>query len=144
MTLRDEIISKCSPDLLALHDTNAIANVINSGRVKPNKVEIGNGTILEVLGLSVGNALLDIIYTDSNFRHVKHLVEQGRLTIDSPLILHWFRGRSNPWSVPFLPKNRQIPYVPWEWIQIRLMNWKFVKSAGQIMETGYYDHNDTR
>lgn len=86
MTLRDEIISKCSPDLLALHDTNAIANVINSGRVKPNKVEIGNGTILEVLGLSVGNALLDIIYTDSNFRHVKHLVEQGRLTIDSPLV----------------------------------------------------------
>lgn len=86
MTLRDEIISKCSPDLLALHDTNAIANVINSGRVKPNKVEIGNGTILEVLGLSVGNALLDIIYTDSNFRHVKPLVEQGRLTIGSPLV----------------------------------------------------------
>lgn len=73
MTLRDEIISKCSPDLLALHDTNAIANVINSGRVKPNKIEIGN-------------ALLDIIYTDSNFRHVKPLVEQGRLTIGSPLV----------------------------------------------------------
>lgn len=86
MTLRDEIISKCSPDLLALHDTNAIANVINSGRVKPNKIEIGNVTILEVLGLPVGNALLDIIYTDSNFRHVKPLVEQGRLTIGSPLV----------------------------------------------------------
>ena len=46
--------------------------------------EIGNGTVLETLGLAVGNALLDVLYNAPDFRYVKPLLEQGRLRIDAP------------------------------------------------------------
>jgi hypothetical protein len=86
MTLLDEIQTKCDPALIASRDFDAIAAAVSVGRVKPSTREIGNGTILEVLGLSVGNALLDVVNTVSDFRYVKPLVEQGRLTIGSPLV----------------------------------------------------------
>lgn len=86
MTLLDEITAKCSPALIASRDFDAIAAAVSIGRTKPSAREIGNGTILEVLGLATGNALLDVINTVPDFRYVKPLVEQGRLTVGSPLV----------------------------------------------------------
>lgn len=72
--------------LLDAQDFDAIAAAVSVGRKRRNTKEIGNGTILEVLGLSAGNALLDVINNVADFRHVKPLVEQGRLQIGSPLV----------------------------------------------------------
>lgn len=86
MSLLTELQGKCSPELLASRDHDAIAAAVNAGRAKPNAREIGNGTILETLGLAAGNAFLDVINTVPDFRHVKPLVEQGRLVVGSPLV----------------------------------------------------------
>lgn len=87
MALIDEIRAKCSSDLLATRDTQAIADAVNVERVKASPIEVGNGTILEVLGLDAGNALLDVIHSQADFRHVVPLVEQGRLIVSSPLVI---------------------------------------------------------
>lgn len=86
MPLLAEINAKCSPELVASRDYDAIAATVNAGRKKQSDREIGNGTILEVLGLTAGNALLDVVYNVPNFRYVKPLIEQGRLAIGSPLV----------------------------------------------------------
>lgn len=64
----------------------AIAAILSAGRVKSNKREIGNGTVLEVLGIPSANYLLDAVNTDTNFRYVKPLLEQGRLMIGTSLV----------------------------------------------------------
>lgn len=84
--LRADILSRCSPDLLASRDTQAIAAQISAGRTRREPTEIGNGAILETIGLPAGNALLDLINSAPDFRHVKPLLEQGRLRVDSPLV----------------------------------------------------------
>lgn len=79
-----------SPELQALAaegNTQAIADALSVGRTKLVPTEVGAGTILEVLGLASGNALLDAIANVSDFRHVRPLVEQGRLRLDSPLVI---------------------------------------------------------
>lgn len=77
---------RATPALLALvPNTQAIAEAMSVGRTKKIPTEVGNGTILEVLGFQMGNALLDVINTAPDFRYVKPLVEQGRLRLDSPL-----------------------------------------------------------
>ena len=86
MTLLEEIQAKCDPTLIASRDFEAIATAVSAGRTKPNAKEIGNGTILEVLGLTTGNALLDVVNNVSDFRYVKPLVEQGRLVASAPLV----------------------------------------------------------
>ena len=86
MTLLDEITAKCSLALIDSRDFDAIAAAVSIGRTKQSAREIGNGTILEVLGLTVGNALLDVVNSVPDFRHVKPLVEQGRLTVGSALV----------------------------------------------------------
>ncbi len=87
MTLRDEVHN--NPDCaeaLAAKDCEELARVMSIGRTRPRTREIGNGTILEVLGLSAGNSFLDVINGNTNFRHVKPLIEQGRLLIGSALV----------------------------------------------------------
>jgi len=86
MSLRAEILAKCSPDLLASHDAGLIAAQVSIGRKRLTPTEIGNGTIIETIGLTAGNALLDLINAAPDFRHVKPLLEQGRLRVDSPLV----------------------------------------------------------
>jgi hypothetical protein len=71
-TLLDEIRAKCPPELIASKEHGEIARIVSIGRTRPSSREIGNGTILEVLGLAAGN--------------VKPLVEQGRLIVGSPLV----------------------------------------------------------
>ncbi len=85
--IRDAVAA--SAELQALQKdgrVNAIADALSVGRVKFVPIEIGNGTILEKLGITTGNALLDVINTSPDFRYVKPLVEQGRLRLDSPLV----------------------------------------------------------
>ena len=86
MDLRAEILAACSPALLAQRDTQAIAEAVSIGRVKRVPTEIGNGTILQTIGLTAGNALLDVLNQAAEFRHVKPLLEQGRLRVDSDLV----------------------------------------------------------
>lgn len=92
MSLLDEINAKCSPELLASREHGEIARVVSEGRTKPSTREIGNGTILETIGLQYGNAMLDVIYSAPDFRHVKPLLEQGRLIVGSPLVVATIQG----------------------------------------------------
>lgn len=87
MSLWAEIQAKCTQAEIAGGNYHAIAAKVNVGRVKLVPTEVGAGTILEVLGLTTGNALLDAIYNMSDFRYVKPLVEQGRLRLDAPLTI---------------------------------------------------------
>jgi hypothetical protein len=92
MTLYQEIQSKCTAELIASKDHRAIAAQVSAGRTKSNLREIGNGTIMEVLGLAAGNAFLDVINTAPDFRHVKPLIEQGRLVVGSSLVQATVQG----------------------------------------------------
>lgn len=82
MALIDDILATGLP----LTDHGAIAVALSAGRTRTVPTEIGNGVVLETIGLASGNALLDAIYTNPDFRYVKPLLEQGRLRIDSPLV----------------------------------------------------------
>ena len=72
------------PALQALvPDTQAIAAALSVGRTRWKHTEIGVGTIIEVLGLAVANPVLDALYAAPNYRHVKPLLDQGRLRLDA-------------------------------------------------------------
>lgn len=83
MSILGEIKSKCSAELIASRDHQLIADAVNVGRVKPTTTEIGNGTVLEVLGLELGTSVLDIIGSIPTYKYVVPLLEQGRLSIGS-------------------------------------------------------------
>lgn len=70
----------------------AIADIISVGRTRAKAFEIGKGTIVEVLGLAGANAFLDIIDGDTTYRHVKHLLQNGRLRVDSALVVQLVQG----------------------------------------------------
>ena len=87
MSLLAEIQAKCSAEMLANRDDGAIATLVSVGRTKASGKEIGAGTILETIGFAGGNAFLDVIDNVADFRHVKRLVQDGRLIISSPLVM---------------------------------------------------------
>lgn len=71
------------PALQALvPDTQAIADALSVGRTRWKHTEIGVGTIIEVLGLAAANPVLDALYASPDYRHVKPLLDQGRLRLD--------------------------------------------------------------
>jgi hypothetical protein len=75
------------PALQALvPDTQALAAALSAGRTLYVETNIGVGTIIEVLGLSVANPVLDAIYASPDYRHVKPLLDQGRLRLDSEFV----------------------------------------------------------
>lgn len=83
--IRDAIAA--DPDLQALvPDTQAIADALSAGRTRYVHTEIGVGTIIESLGLTTANTVLDAINANPDFRYVKPLLEQGRLRLDSPFV----------------------------------------------------------
>ncbi len=89
MSIKDEIYANpaCAA-AIAAKDCQAIAAIMPARKVA-NAREIGNGTIIETLGLVDGNVFLDVVLSsaaDSPFRHVKPLIEQGRLLIGSALV----------------------------------------------------------
>lgn len=78
-----------SPELQAFaaaRNDAAIAAALSANRTRLVPTEIGVGTILEILGLSVGNSLIDAINSTTQFRHIKPLLEQGRLRLDASLV----------------------------------------------------------
>jgi len=85
--LKDYILADTELAALAAAGADeSIAQAINARSVPVYaSTEIGNGLILATIGLIVGNALLDMINAAPDFRHVKPLLEQGRLDISSPL-----------------------------------------------------------
>lgn len=70
----------------------AIAAIISVGRTRVKPTEIGKGTIIEVLGLSNGNAFLDALDANPDLRHVKHLLTEGRLRLDSAMVTSMLAG----------------------------------------------------
>lgn len=87
MSLKDEVMNDpLGLGYSAMTDGELEGSLNAKTRTKIVPLEIGNGTILETLGLTAGNALLDVIYNQPDFRHVKPLVEQGRLRLDSALV----------------------------------------------------------
>lgn len=70
----------------------AIADIVSVGRTRTKPTEIGKGTIIEVLGLSTGNAFLDAVDGTADLRHVKHLLTEGRLRVDSPMVATLLAG----------------------------------------------------
>lgn len=89
--LTDAEVGAIEPHLAARNDV-AIAGILSAGRTRAAVREIGNGTVLEVLGIEVGNLLLDELSNNSIYRHVKPLLDQGRLRIDSPLVQATLQG----------------------------------------------------
>ena len=71
------------PALQALvPDTVALAAALSVGRTRYVETNIGVGTIIEVLGLAAANPVLDALYASPDYRHVKSLLDQGRLRLD--------------------------------------------------------------
>ena len=86
--IRDAIAAR--PDLQALvavGNHEAVAQALSVGRTKLGMYEAGKGDVLTVLGLTVGNALLDVIDAAPEFRHAKHLLAAGRLRLDMRLTI---------------------------------------------------------
>ena len=52
------------------------------GRTRYVETQIGVGSIIEVLGLAAANPVLDALYASPDYRHVKPLLDQGRLRLD--------------------------------------------------------------
>lgn len=86
MTLLEEIQAKCTPEQIASKDHGLMAELVSAGRVQQNTREVGSGTIIETIGLAAGNAFLDVINSVADFRHVKTLVNEGRLIVSSALV----------------------------------------------------------
>lgn len=83
----EEIRAAITANHMALvPDTNALAEALSVGRTRAIMREVGNGLILATIGFVSGNALLDVLTTQADYRHVKPLVEQGRLDVSSPLV----------------------------------------------------------
>ena len=72
------------PALQALvPDTVAIAAALSAGRTRWKHTDIGVGTIIEELGLAAANPVLDALYASPDYRHIKPLLDQGRLRLDA-------------------------------------------------------------
>ena len=88
MTLLQEIIVKCSPEILATHDTQAITDAFNVGHTKVATKLGGIGLVLEALGPVDGAALLDGLQAmTTTVRALKwawYLIERGELDFGSP------------------------------------------------------------
>lgn len=88
--LRGEITARVDAALISARDTQAIAEALSVGRVRPTMREMGNGLVLQALGKDLGNVVLDIARSDESLRHVRPLLEQGRLVASSSLVAEWF------------------------------------------------------
>lgn len=85
MSLIDEIQAKCPPELIEAKEHGQISEIVSQGRTRLNTTLIGFGTIIDVLGLVDGPAVLDTLEgMRANVPAIKWawtLLEQGRLDI---------------------------------------------------------------
>lgn len=73
-------------EALAARDCHTLAALLSVGRTCGNDLVVGYGTILEVIGVAAGNKLIDFIQAQPDMRHVRPMLEQGRLRIGSTLV----------------------------------------------------------
>lgn len=96
MSLLDEIQARCTGQQIANRGVDGglaiIAAAVSAGRTKPSGLEIGKGAVLSSMGLTAGNAFLDMIDSASDFRHVRGLLSDGRLIVSSPLVMRTIQG----------------------------------------------------
>ena len=79
---------RASESLQALvPDTFALAAALSVGRTKPSKYPIGNGDVIETIGLDAANVLLDAVNATSSYRYVVHLLTDGKLDSSSALFV---------------------------------------------------------
>lgn len=90
--LRAEILERVPAVVRDARNTHAIAVALSDGRVRPTLREIGNGLVLETLGLEAGNRVLDLVHNTESLRHVRPLLDQGRLVASSALVGEWLDG----------------------------------------------------
>lgn len=85
--LLKELQAKCSPELLAKRDHDAIAAVVNVGRIRVVTTLGGVGTVMEALGANAGAALLDNLQlmsaTNSAIKWAFGLINRGELDFGS-------------------------------------------------------------
>lgn len=82
MITRDEIFATGLP----LQATFAVAAKLSEGRTVLTETAIGPGSVLQAVGLDVGNALLDVIYSNTKFRYVKLLLDRETLDVSLPVV----------------------------------------------------------
>lgn len=86
MTLIEEIQAKCSADLIASRNYDAIAAAVNIGRKRPKKTALGEGGIIAAIGdLDAGNAFLDVVDSAAPYRHIKKVIARGDFDIGEPM-----------------------------------------------------------
>ena len=59
-----------------------IAALLNAPKTVLVHTEIGKGTVIDVLTLDVANPILDEIESNPRFRHVRGMLEEGKLRLD--------------------------------------------------------------
>lgn len=74
-------VTAIAPLVDARNDAD-VAAALSVGRKRWAHTEIGVGTIIEVLGLAAANPVLDALYAAPDYRHIKPLLDQGRLRLD--------------------------------------------------------------
>lgn len=62
-------------------DWQGIADILSAGRTKFVSALAGKGDVITLIGFEVGNAFCDVVDANPNFRHVKHLLEAGRMDV---------------------------------------------------------------
>lgn len=62
-----------------------VAEILGRNLKQKRSHLIGKGGILSVLGFQLGNEVLDFIESEPLYRHVKHLLIDGRLDLGEPL-----------------------------------------------------------
>lgn len=88
MSLLEEIQAKCSPELIASRDYDAIAAAVSAGRTKVVQRLGGIGLVLETLGPTDGAALLDALESQAAtvpaLKWAFVLINRGELDFGSP------------------------------------------------------------
>lgn len=67
-----------------LNDLVSVEKKINEkNKTRLKFFEIGNGGIITALGLQLGNNFIDLLNSAPEFRHIRNLLLDGRLRLDS-------------------------------------------------------------
>lgn len=86
--IRDRIAASEEMQLFVSEGNHeAVAKLLSTQKQVMSNFMIGKGDVISTLGLTVGNAFLDVIDSNSNFRHVKHLLQEGRLLLNDSITL---------------------------------------------------------
>ncbi|MGZ8172564.1 MAG: hypothetical protein ACXWT0_01550 [Methylobacter sp.] len=90
MSILDELnaepLATAIASFRAVRNDAAITALYNEGRTRLETTKIGNLAVLRTLGVAAGNALLDAIYNNTDFRYVKAGLERGDLDVSHELV----------------------------------------------------------